>query len=155
MTYPLKSVRRKLLVLWLIGGALIFVIVFTMAQGTLSDQPGTIWEWFGSNMGLTLATMFGYVAKDSLDAGKPSPLIDGFFYRLMATLSVFYLLLMVATLVIWPAIPGGDLVTVLNSSKWWLGSVGSLVTIGINTIYPKSAADGPKDAKTPGEATGS
>jgi hypothetical protein len=149
LTYPMTSVRRKLLLVWLAGGFVLFLLVFLSTipgRGSYGDDAGTVWQWFGTNLGTTLATMLGTVAADSIGTPGPAKTVTRFFYRVMVALSIFFLLVMMSPFFLRPVLQF-DFVAFLKNSKWWLGAVQSLTMVGLNVIFPKPAES--KDKKTP------
>jgi hypothetical protein len=157
VTYPITVVRRKLLLLWLSGGFMLFLLVFLSTipgRGSYGDDADTVWKWFGTNLGTTLATMLGVVAADSIGPPRPDRNVARFFYRVMAGLSVFFLLVMVSPFFLRPILQF-DFIVFLKNSKWWLGAVQSVSMVGMNVLYPKSAGTPAKQDKPPKEEPGS
>jgi hypothetical protein len=155
LTYPMTVVRRKLLLLWLGGGFVLFVLVFLSTipgKGSFGDDAGTVWKWFGTNLGTTIATMLSVVAADAIGTPQSGRNVTRFFYRVMAGLSVFFLLVMVTPFFLRPILQF-DFLALLKNSKWWLGAVQSVTMVGLNVLYPKSAGS-PSEPDRPSEGDG-
>ena len=135
---------------------MLFVLAFLSTipgKGSYGDDAETVWKWFGTNIGTTLATMLGVVAADSIGTAQPARNVTRFFYRVLVGLSVFFMLMMVVPFFLRPILQF-DFLSLLKSSKWWLGAVQSLTMVGLNVLYPKSAeSQGKQDQLPKGDRT--
>jgi cytochrome bd-type quinol oxidase subunit 2 len=132
---PLEQARNSLATIWFAGGAIAFLLVTT--QSILGKYASTVQEvfaWFVPIIFPTLALMVGVIGATALQDDNDKRAVKAFFFRLSQALSVFYLLVLMLTLLLEPfsATPG---IKLYSLSNYWLGPLQGLVVATITVLF--------------------
>jgi hypothetical protein len=127
--------RRVLLVIWLFGTVLLVGLVFAQ---TVANRYGPydekVWGWLlpciMPTVGLMLAVVFAPTVSREV--------IDRFLFYLSSVLSVLYLGLVAATLLVQPASSLSPL-DLLERSHLWLGPSQGLIDASVGALFLRSA----------------
>jgi len=131
---PLVECQRRLVTIWFVGGGLIFIVMILESLGNIyGSQVKGAWSWVVPVIVPTLSLMIGVLISGAMHAESQAT-VDRFAYRVSVGLSVFYLLLVLGSLVLWPAahMYPLDLMTLSSS---WLGPVQGLAGIAIGGFF--------------------
>lgn len=138
MTY--RSAEWKLATVWLGASLLLLSILAGQSlSGFYLDRADQVWEWFLPVVMPTLMLIVGVLVADRRTAPAHPPLEEPQLFWLALGLSVFYLLLVAATIVV--AALGADRVFPLEPmrrSNLWLGPVQGLVAAAIGVFFHRS-----------------
>lgn len=132
----LESARTRLMVVWSIGAALVFVVL--MLESILSNKFSThlqeLWAWFVPTVVPSLALMLGVVGADALAEHSERRTVKRPFFLIAAGLSAFYLSILSLTVFLEPFSQrqGMDLFTVSN---FWLTPIQGLVVAAIGVLF--------------------
>lgn len=154
---PLKDCQRRLLVQWGLGILPSFLILAgqTVLGGDLALQehygrePSEVWAWFIPLVMPTLLLIFGIVnaqAHQPEEPDKEIKEIDRFYYRLAATLSAAYLVIINAVVIGAPIVvesttlPSAVGVNLLKNASLFLGSLQGVVDAALGTLLVKAVA---------------
>ena len=139
---PVAWCQRRLAVVWFTGGGLLFA--FLIAQtvaGKYGAQTEKAWAWLLPTVLPTLSLIVGAVAHSARRPSDPAT-ADGFFFRVSFGLSVFYLILVLGTLLLEPLSSLTPL-ELMNISSLWLGPVQGLVGIALGVFFVSRQTEGP------------
>lgn len=118
----ISTCRRRLVALWLIGSAVLFVVILLQTVfGHYGNEPLSAWRWFAASLGPNLSLMIGVLLADDKRVGKAANAIGRFVFRIAFSSCLFYLLALLLVLLLQPfAVPSGDAVDYLKASSLWL-----------------------------------
>lgn len=142
----LESVRWKLALIWFPLCGLTFLLLIGQSMGGVyGKELQRVWGWALPNFLPTLALMVSVFAADALRAqSEVSIVVRRNFFVLSASLSVFYLLILIASILIQPALQtfnangeGGVAarIELLETSNIWLGPLQGLVIASIGVLF--------------------
>jgi hypothetical protein len=131
----LDQARNSLTVVWFVGAALSFILL--AAQSILGRFEGSlqeVWGWYTPTVFPTSALMLGVIGTTALQPGYDKRVVKAFFFKLSRALSVFYLLILLLTMLLAPfsKLQGMELFTVSN---YWLAPIQSLVVAAITVLF--------------------
>src|SRR5262245_42193110 len=122
-----KVCRKRLAILWIIGGLLLFfVLILQSVFGRFGDKMEEAWSWFLPTLMPTLSLILGVLTFDATSGGGSGKTVDRFFYRLAFWLSAVYLLVVAMTLFLQP-FTQTPLLELMDRSNLWLGPLQGLV----------------------------
>jgi len=127
VSLTIQVARRRLATVWFAGAGVCFILLLAISLfGSGVDQV-RLWDWFlhatVPNLSLILAVLV-YVQQQNAPTDTP---VDAFLYALAQWLSVFYLILLLLPLLVFP-LTGKSLPELLDTSRLWLAGVQGLVT---------------------------
>jgi len=141
----LSAARQRLAIIWFPACALIFLILIAQSVGgAYGDKAQTAWGWALPNFMPSLALMMSAYAADALkppDADEAS--VRRAFLTLASALSVFYLLLVILSILLQPIFggtgPDGDPTSarleLLDLSNLWLAPLQALVVGALGVLF--------------------
>lgn len=142
----LDSVRWKLALIWFPLCGLAFLLLIGQSMGGVYGKDlQRAWGWALPNFLPTLALMVSVFAADALRAqSETTILVRRNFFLLSASLSIFYLLILMTSILIGPALqsfnPSGEggvasRIELLETSNIWLGPLQGLVIASIGVLF--------------------
>jgi hypothetical protein len=131
---PLSRCQRKLADVWLVGCAVIFLLLLGQSVGgKYGSQVEKAWSWFIPTVLPTLSVIVGAVAYQARrDPQRVTA--DRFAFRMTIGLSLFYLILVIATMLLQPFSRMTPL-ELMAVSNLWLGPVQGLVGIMLGVFF--------------------
>jgi hypothetical protein len=135
---PLDRVRSKLASLWLIGGALIFsLMVACSLLGAYGENVQDAWGWLLPTLLPTLAMILSVLGYSALSPTLSKINVRRDFYRIALFLSVFYLGLILFTLLIQPfrSVTVAQQLAQMRMSNLWLGPIQGLVSSALGVLF--------------------
>jgi hypothetical protein len=131
----LFAAQTKLATMWLLAAAAIFL--FLLAQ-TVVDKYGDkwpdAWAWFLPTVVPTLSLIVGGVVFASRDPNTNSKTVDRSLFRIAYALSAFYLVAVVATLLLQPLSRMTPL-EMMSASKVWLGALQGILGLALGAFF--------------------
>ena len=139
---PLEQARNSLAVIWFVGGGIAFLLLATQSiLGKYESSVQEVWAWFVPIIFPTLALMLGVIGATALQEEQDRRAVKLFFLHLSKALSLFYLVVLMLTLVLEPfsTTPGARLYTLSN---YWLGPLQALVVAAITVLFTSQEKTG-------------
>jgi hypothetical protein len=132
---PLDQARMSLTIVWFVGAGLSFALL--AAQSILGKYENSLqeaWGWFTPTVFPTSALMLGVIGATALQPGYDKRVVRMSFFKLARALSIFYLAVLLLTLLLQPFSPmeGMQLFTMSN---YWLSPIQSLVVAAITVLF--------------------
>lgn len=132
MKLPLKDCQQKLAVLWLVGGAALFGLVFLQTTfGHYGKDSGSAWTWLLPTLLPTASLIVTALFKTS---GAETKTVDRFLFRLAFLLSAFYLGVVILVLLAQPLSTTGP-IDALTHSNSYLGPLQGLVASAFGAFF--------------------
>jgi hypothetical protein len=133
----LSSCKRRLATLWFGVSAVLFLVVLMQSVfHHYGSQVEVAWSWFLPTLLPTLSLMVGVLVADAKDKGGRDRSVDSFTYRLGFGVSVFYLIIVMVTLLLQPfAAPAGEAVDFLKTSNLWLAPLQGLASAALGAFF--------------------
>jgi hypothetical protein len=120
---------------WLIGGGLIFVLVLAQTLGgKYAGQVEKAWSWLIPTIVPTLLLIVGAVAYEARQPARKGATVDGLAFSVTCGLSLFYLVLVIVTVLVQPFTAMTPL-ELMSVSHLWLGPVQGLVSIALGVFF--------------------
>ena len=132
-TLDLRNAQRALLIVWALGTLVPFLLLLAQTVGgKYGDQSTKAWEWFIPTVLPTLTVIVG-----AYGATKPveRKSVDRLAFSVAKWLSVFYLVLLSATLLLQPLAESSPLAFLEGSSGTWLAAVHGLVGVSLGAFF--------------------
>lgn len=129
-----STTQGRLAAVWFAGAAVVFLLLLVQTlTGKYGDHAGAAWGWLMPAILPTLSLITGAIA---YNASKPKrdTTVDRLAYRVALGLSVFYLALLLTTLLVEPLIRATPL-QLLEMSDFWLGPVQGLVGLSLGAFF--------------------
>lgn len=131
---PLPACQRQLALMWFFGGGLVFLLMVVQTLlGKYGNQSERAWSWFLPTILPTLTVIAGALAYDARQPNLDAT-VDQFAFRSSLGLSIFYLVLVLSTLIFQP-FTGKTPLDLMNVSNLWLGPVQGLVGIFLGLFF--------------------
>jgi hypothetical protein len=134
MRVPVAKGQATLAQIWAFGsGAIFLLVVIQTALGKYPDHNADAWGWLLPQLLPSLSTIFGAV---TYNANQPpsSDTVDRLAFRLCIGLSVFFLLLVVAVLVLQPFADQSP-IELMRVSRFWLAPVQGFVGLSLGVFF--------------------
>ncbi len=126
--------QQRLAIIWFAGTGLVLALLLAQTMlGKYGDQVEKAWSWFLPTVAPTLSLILGAIAYQARQ-GETTATVDRFFFRLSAALSIIYLLLVLASLLMQPLSDMTPL-RLLDVSNLWLGPAQGLVGIALGAFF--------------------
>jgi hypothetical protein len=143
---PLEFVRWRLAMVWFPTGGLIFLLLIGQSiGGVYGAELQTVWGWALPNFLPTLALMVSVFTAEALRPYREnSALVRRNFYLLALSLSIFYLLAFLLSILVQPILQllnakeeGGveARIELLQISNIWLGPLQGLVIAALGALF--------------------
>ena len=131
----LDSVRNRLAALWLIGGAVILILVVMQCLlGHFGDRAQEALGWLLPTLMPTLSMIVTVLTYTALEPRVLDAIVRRSFFWVAYYLSVFYLLLILVTILVQPFTPTEPL-QLMRLSNLWLGPVQGLTASAIGVLF--------------------
>ena len=132
-----QKCRKTILVVWLIGTGLLFVLLFIQSifEHYGNDVPDA-WGWFTTSVMPTLSLILGVTIAEHGQQQLPKQ-VDRFSYLLVFWISVVYLVVALVTLLLEPISPLGS-IGLLKRSNLWLGPLQGIVTASFGVLFART-----------------
>ena len=142
----LEFVRNRLAGLWIIGSLVIFsLVIYQSLARVYADRIQDVWEWLLPTLIPTLTMIVTVVASTAFMSSAPSAVVRKSFYRIALGLSVFYLVLILFTILSLPAFNRivSAQIDSLHTSNLWIGPIQGIVAsaLGVLFVSKKKPAD--------------
>lgn len=138
----LETVRWRLATVWFCGsGAIFLLLALQSLSGLYQDRLQGVWGWALPNFLPTLSLMLGVFAASALqnDAEDDRLGVRIGFYRLSFALSLFYLLMLLLTILIQPFVGAWrnepSAAQSLETANLWLGPLQGLVVAALGVLF--------------------
>lgn len=138
----LEAVRNRLGTIWIASGILITLLVIIQSLlGHYQQHSQQVWEWLLPNLIPTLGMIISVLASTALVENASGTFVRMSFYRLSATLSVFYLCLILMSILIQPFVNVKieDQLVSLRGTSLWLGPFQGLVGSSLGVLFASKA----------------
>jgi|GEM_PF-643130 len=154
---PLDRVRSHLAVLWICGFSLVFLLVAVQSlNGRYGGHEQEAWAWLLPNITPTMGTILAGLGYTALDPYRSHATVRTGFYLAAYWLSVFYLVLILLTILIAPTRPEGvtgkGAVELMHTANLWLGPTQGFVATALGVLFASKEKRQPAAAE---EAAGS
>lgn len=126
--------QNRLAAVWFLGSGIVFVLILIQTlAGKYGSGAEAAWGWL---MPAILPTLSLIVGATAYHASRPKRdlTVSRLAYRVALGLSVFYLLLLLATLLVDPLTPTTPL-QLMELSRFWLGPVQGLVGLALGAFF--------------------
>ena len=132
---PLDNARNSLTVVWFVGAALSFILLAAQSiMGKFENSLQDVWGWYTPTVFPTSALMLGVIGATALQPGYNKHVVKTFFFKLSRALCVFYLLILLLTMLLAPFSPMQEM-ALFTMSNYWLSPVQSLVVAAITVLF--------------------
>lgn len=140
---PLEKARNCLALIWFpVSGLVILILIAQSFGGAYGDELQRAWGWALPNFLPTIALMVSVFSSEALlPRSDRAPTVRRSFFKLSIGLSVFYLLVLLASVLAQPFIhaDGSGLVNqrlrLLETSNIWLGPLQGLVVTALGVLF--------------------
>jgi len=137
---PLDRVRTRLAVLWVSGFCLVLsLVVLQTLNGRYGDHVQEAWTWLMPNLMPTIGTILAGLGYTALDPHRSRAMVRSSFYLLAYWLSLFYLALVLLTILIAPTRPEGvtgkGAVELMHTANLWLGPLQGMVATALGVLF--------------------
>jgi hypothetical protein len=149
----LDAVRTRLAVIWLVGAALVLIIVVLQSLlGHYDDKVQEVWGWLLPTLMPTLGMIITVLGYTALDPKALESVVRISFLQVSVWLSALYLFLVALTILIQPfvAADAERAVQMMRQSNLWLGPVQGLVASALGVLFVSKKDAHPPVAPTPG-----
>jgi hypothetical protein len=148
---PMKRCQRRIVLTWAVGVLPASAILMAQALwNTYGEKTVGVIEWFLPSVMPTLLLVIGVVANSELDDTKKQrpASVSVFFFRLTMGISVVYLLVLTAAVLISPLVPGVDArIATMHRSSLLLGPLQGLVSATLGVFFATSQRHEPTTAQ--------
>lgn len=134
-TLSLSRARLRLARLWFIGAGLIyFILIAQSVTGKYRGEAQEVWGWALPTTIPTLALIIAVLGAGALQPATEAAKVRSDFYAVAFWLSVSYLALIVALILVEPVSPFEPL-ALYKLSSLWLAPLQGLVTSAIGVLF--------------------
>lgn len=131
--------KRRLATIWFIGAGIVFVLILLQTiVGMYSGNESKVWGWFLPTIIPTLSLMVGVLVSDALHGARGEERqIDPFIYRLSASLSIAYFIVVLLTFFLGQLLSETPL-KLLEMSNLWLAPLQGLVIASLAAFFTRA-----------------
>jgi len=141
---PLEVSRSSLSQVWFVGSVCPFcILVLQSILGKYSDNLQQAWAWFIPTVVPTLSLMVAVLGSAALGEDDPRT-VRSDFYTLARRLSIGYLVILTATILLEPFSPLEG-IKLLTASNYWLAPMQGLVVGAIGVLFTTAKSIGKAD----------
>jgi hypothetical protein len=128
--------QRRIATVWLLGSGLIYLLVLVQTLfGYYGDDAETAWSWILPITLPTLSLIIGVMVAGARKRQKGrNDQVSEFVYRLALGLSLFYLSVVLLTLLVQPIVEV-EPPDLMKQSNLWLAPLQGLVTASLGAFY--------------------
>jgi hypothetical protein len=127
--------KKKLAILWFVGGGILFFIIFIQTLfGHYESEVKEAWEWTFPTILPNLSLIIGVLVMDSMKKEGKKKTIDGFLFNLSFILSIVYILTVLLTIILEP-FSSLKTVELMKLSNLWLGPFQGLVSASLGAFF--------------------
>src|SRR5262249_53660073 len=127
MTLLMTQCKKRLTVIWCIGFVALFVTLLIQSiKGHYGDNTSEAWGWLFPTILPTLLLILGVMVSDAINKPETDTKVDSFIYNLAKYLSIIYLLVVSATILLQPFSSSTPL-ELMKMSNIWLGPLQGVV----------------------------
>lgn len=138
----LEDARHALAYIWFGGAAVVFLILMVQSiLGKYRDQLQEAWAWFVPTVVPTLALMLGVIGADALTTRSDVRRVKRPFFVLARGLSIFYLVILLLTILLEPFAPTPG-IQLLMLSNYWMTPIQGLVVAAIGVLFAAQEKEG-------------
>lgn len=132
---PLDRARLKLAGLWLAGSGLVgLMLVAQSLTGKYHDKVQEVWSWALPTILPVLSLILTVLGAGALVQDSDKSQVKRGFFRIAYLLSVIYLLLVTATIVLEP-FTSFESLALMKLSNLWLAPFQALVTSALGALF--------------------
>ena len=134
----LEVVRNRLAGFWIIGSLVIFsLVIYQSLASVYADRVQDVWEWLLPTLIPTLTMIVTVAASTAFMSSAPSAVVRKSFYRIALGLSVFYLVLILFTILSLPAFNRivSAQIDSLHTSNLWIGPIQGIVASALGVLF--------------------
>jgi len=130
-----KEARKKLTFTWFIGCAILLLFFITQQLlGKFEDKASDAWAWISPNIFPFISLVSGGYLLDRNN--RQEKLVDRFYYRLTMICSLFYFVILILIVTIYP-LSDKSIIDYYKSSTIFLVPIQSVVTGVIGIFFIK------------------
>jgi hypothetical protein len=132
-----SACQRRLAGVWLVGGCIVFsILVIQTLNKHYGDQARDAWGWFLPTV-MPILTLL--VSATAVTKAGSRARVDRLVFHISVGLSVFYLLLVIATIAyqIFTTRKPSEMIELMKTSNLWLGPVQGLLGISLGVFFGK------------------
>lgn len=136
--------QRSLATLWFVTSAVLVVLFAAQSfAGQFRTETAAAWSWLMPNFVPTLSLMIGVLIRDQRLSDVEGLQVDRFVFQLAFWVSVFYLGVLLFSILAWPLTNMRNAIGALQLSNAWLVPLQGLsaATIGAFFIEQRSKGD--------------
>ncbi len=117
------------------AGLLILILVALSVTGRFGDKTEAAWSWLVPTFVPTLGLIIGVLVTQQLGKAKRPRYADRFLFRLVWLASIFYLVLLAASLLLFPLAQNVSPLEFLEQSSLWLVPIQGVVSAGLGAFF--------------------
>ncbi len=137
-----RACRRRLAILWLSSGALLFLILVGQHLADVyGSRVGEAWDWFGARVLPLLSLMVGALSAQAFAKERRNQYVEPIAFWVSVGLSCVYLLVAFSTLLMQKAVPSRTPLEVLSESAIYLGPLQGLVGLSLGAFFAMSQGE--------------
>lgn len=138
-TIALSKCKKRLGSLWLILGIILFLLFFIQSlNGVYAAKEKEAWNWIIQYTFPIVSLIIGVFALDALNDNKSDKVVELIYYRIAFWISLFYLLIILLTLLYRP-FTDYEPFEILQVSNFYLTPLQGLVTASLGIFFFKSS----------------
>lgn len=138
-TVALDQARNNLASLWLIAAVVIVIVVAaeTMFGGIDQSHAQSVWEWLLPTLTPTVGIILSTLSRTAFQSSPSRAMVRKTYYRVAFWLSVFYLALILASIVFRQSIADDTAAWLSNlqTSNLWLAPIQGFVALVLGILF--------------------
>ena len=152
---PLETARNAMAIVWFPGAGVLFAILAVQTiLGRYQGSVQEVWAWFQPTVFPTSALILGVIGATALQADSDKRTVRRFFFKLSLGLAIFYLIMLLAVLLIDPFAPVHG-IELFNLASYFLAPLQSLVVAAIAVLFTSQEKTPAGSTSSPAGGTGS
>jgi cytochrome bd-type quinol oxidase subunit 2 len=145
---PLPDARHGLSLVWFTGAGIAFgAVMLQSIMGHYGDSLQEVWSWFTPTVFPTSALMLGVIGAAALQSDEDQRKVKVFFYKLSRYLAVFYLSVLLLTVLLEP-FSKMEAIKLYSVSSYWLSPLQGLVVAAITVLFTSQEGAQPPKAES-------
>jgi hypothetical protein len=129
--------KKNLATLWFVLVGLVFILMFIQTlSGKFEDNVNEAWGWLFPTVLPTLSLILTVFVFDIRNTQKQVLKVDRFYFRLVFSLSLFYMILILSILLLQPFF-GQPIISLMKGSNIYLGPIQAIITGAMGLFFIK------------------
>ena len=138
MKLSMKVAQKRLATIWFVGAAMVFLVLLvkSLHLGPAEPYVTALWAWFLPTVSPALSLIVGVLVMEARRKKAQNEVADTFLFRVCVGVSILYLLVVLAPVLLEPFTPPFTQ-KAMQVSQVWLSTLQGIATAVLGAFFVK------------------